>query len=84
MSKAPKKKTEARSMRSYLTLSFGAALFTGILVFFGTGGIDMVNGALERAAIWSGITFIVALVSIATLALMVKEDPADPNQPRLK
>jgi hypothetical protein len=34
--------------------------------------------------IWSGLTFIIVLVGIATLALSVKEDDSDPNKPRLK
>jgi hypothetical protein len=39
---------------------------------------------LERTAIWSGLTFIVVLVSIATMALAVKDEPADEGKPRLK
>jgi p-aminobenzoyl-glutamate transporter AbgT len=84
MSNTPKKKAAARSMRTYLTLSFVAAAFVAILVFFGTGGVLQAEGALERTAIWFGITFIVSLVGISTLALSVKEDDADPNKPRLK
>jgi hypothetical protein len=84
MAKTPKKTFDARSMRSYLTLSFIAAAFVGVLVFFGTGGAGRPEGALERTAIWFTITFIVSLVSIATLALSVKEDNQDPNKPRLK
>ena len=84
MANTPKKKADARSIRSYLTLSFVAAAFIGVLVFFGTGGVLQAGGAFERAAIWFGVTFIVSLVVIATLALTVKEDDADPNKPRLK
>lgn len=84
MAKTPKKKAEARSIRTYLTLAFVAATFVAVLVFFGTGGTAQAEGAFERTAIWFGITFIVALVGIATLALSVKEDDADPNKPRLK
>lgn len=84
MSNTPKKKADARSIRSYLTLSFVAASFIGVLVFFGTGGVTQAEGAFERTAIWFGITFIVSLVGIATLALSVKDEDADPNKPRLK
>ncbi len=84
MSNKPKKSSAARSIRTYLTLSFAAATFIGVLVFFGTGGTSQAEGAFERTAIWFGITFIVSLVTIATLALSVKEDDSDPNKPRLK
>lgn len=77
MAKKPKKIVEARSLRTYLTLSFVAAVFVGVLVY---GGVR----DLERTFIWAGITFIVSLVTIATLALSVKENPGDPNEPRLK
>ena len=52
-------------------------------MFFGTGGVDEAEGAWERTMIWSGLTFIIVLVGIATLALSVKEDDSDPNKPRL-
>jgi Na+/melibiose symporter-like transporter len=84
MAKTPKKKSEARSIRTYLTLSAVAAVFVGVLVFFGTGGVDEAEGAWERTMIWSALTFIIVLVGIATLALSVKEDDSDPNKPRLK
>ena len=84
MAKTPKKKSEARSIRTYLTLSAVAAVFVGVLVFFGTGGVDEAEGAWERTMIWSALTFIITLVGIATLALSVKEDDSDPNKPRLK
>jgi formate/nitrite transporter FocA (FNT family) len=84
MSKSQKKPAAARSIRTYLTLSFVAAVFVAVLVFFGTGGVDQAEGSFQRTAIWFGLTFIVSLVGIATLALTVKEDDADPNKPRLK
>lgn len=84
MANTPKKKAPARSIRTYLTLSFAAAAFVSVLVFFGTGGVTQAEGAFQRTAIWFGITFIVSLVTIATLALSVKEDDLDPNKPRLK
>lgn len=84
MAKTPKRKAPARSIRTYLTLSFVAATFVSLFVFFGTGGTTQTEGAFQRTVIWFGITFIVSLVSIATLALSVKEDDADPNKPRLK
>ena len=71
------KKSEAKSVRSYLTLSLIAGVFVGAIVY---GGVKDVNSAL----IWAGLTFIVALVTIATLALSVKDDSSDPNQPKLK
>lgn len=64
-------------VKTYLTLSLISAVVVGVLVW---GGVRDV----EKALIWGGITFIVALVGIATLALSVKDDDADPNQPRLK
>lgn len=64
-------------LRTYLTLSAIAAAVVGIFVF---GGIRRLDSAL----IWAGITFIISLVSVATLALTVKQDDSDPNQPRLK
>jgi len=77
MAKPQKKKSEARSLRTYLTLSAIAAVVVGVLVW---GGVrDMTT-----VFIWSAVTFIVSVVSIATLALTVKEDPRDPNEPRLK
>lgn len=84
MAKNPKKSAPARSIRSYLGLSAAASAFVGALVFFGTGGVDQAQGAFERTAIWVAVTFIVSLVSISTLALMVKEDDHDPEKPRLK
>lgn len=64
------------NLRSYLTISAIAALFVGVLVYFGTR-------FLETAVIWSLVTFIVSLVAIATLDLSYKPDENDPNRPRL-
>ena len=83
MTNTPKKR-DPRSIGSYLILAFVASAFVSVLVFFGTGGVVQAEGAFQRTAIWFGITFIVTLVTIATLALSVKEDDADPNKPRLK
>jgi hypothetical protein len=77
MAKTPKKKSEARSLRTYLGLSLVAAVFVGLFV---QGGVRDINTTL----IWSGFTFIISLVTIATLALTVKENPGDPNEPMLK
>ena len=77
MANTSKKKSSARSVRSFLTLSLVAALSVGAIVY---GGVKDVNSAL----IWAGLTFIVSLVTIATLALSVKDDDSDPNQPKLK
>lgn len=63
-------------VRVYLTLSAIAAIFVGVLVYFGTRKWD-------QTFIWSGMTFIVVLVGIATLALSVKEDDFDGTTPRL-
>lgn len=64
-------------VRVYLILSFIAAALVGVIVY---GGLR----DLGKTLIWAGLTFIVVLVGIATLALMVKEDDNDPDQPRLK
>ena len=70
---------KTKSLRVFLTLSFLAAAFVGVLVLAATN-----YGAVTEALIWAGITFIVVLVAIATMAMSVKDDDADPNQPRLK
>jgi hypothetical protein len=62
---------------TYLSLSAIAAAVVGAIVW---GGVRRV----EETLLWAGITFIVALVGIATLALTVKDTDQDPNQPRLK
>jgi uncharacterized membrane protein YkgB len=69
----PKKLTAS----TFLILSAVAAAFVGVLVFFGVRKIDM-------ALIAAGFTFIVALVGIATLALMVPEQNNDPDKPVLR
>jgi uncharacterized membrane protein YkgB len=61
---------------TYLTLSAVAASFVGVLVFFGVRKVDV-------ALIAGGVTFIIALVGIATLALMVPEQKNDPDKPVL-
>jgi FtsH-binding integral membrane protein len=60
----------------YLTLSAIAAVFVGVLVYFGTRKWD-------QTYIWSGLTFIVVIVAIATMALSVKDDDFDGSTPRL-
>ena len=74
MAKTPKR--EAKSLRTYLILSFVAAAFVGVIVYGGSQDTS-------RAFIWAAITFIVALVGISTLALMVKDEDHDPDKPRL-
>jgi hypothetical protein len=61
----------------YLALSFVSAVVVGLIAY---GGLR----DLGKTLIWAGVTFIVVLVGIATLALTVKDDEHDPNQPRLK
>ena len=65
------------SLTAFLTLSFTAAAFVGVLVFAGT------RRPIE-SLIWAGITFIVTLVGIATLALSVKDDQPAPDETKLK
>lgn len=65
------------NLKSYLGLSFVAAIFSGVLVYFGTR-------IIETTIIWALITFIVVIVIVATLDLSVKQDDSDPNSPRLK
>ncbi|MFM5905927.1 MAG: hypothetical protein ACKORF_07515 [Micrococcales bacterium] len=64
-------------VRQYLTLSAIAGILVG---FFVWGGVRK----LDEAFIWGGVTFIIVLVGIATLALTVKDDDHDPDKPRLK
>lgn len=68
-----------RSLRVFLTLSIIAAAFVGILVLAATN-----YQAVTEALIWAGVTFIVVLVAIATMALSVKDEDSDPTKPRLK
>lgn len=77
MAKKTRKPADARSARTYISLSFASAIFVGIIIWGNSRD-------LERVAIWSGLTFIVVLVTIATLALSVKDEPADEGKPRLK
>jgi hypothetical protein len=77
MAKKTRKPADARSARTYITLSFVAAAFVGVIVWGNSRD-------LERVAIWSGLSFIVVLVTIATLALSVKDESADEGKPRLK
>jgi len=58
---------------TFLTLSAAAAVFVGALVYF---AVDM----MESAFIWGGLTFIVSLVAISTMALMVPENKNDPDK----
>ena len=60
----------------YFTISAIAAVFVGVLVYFGTRKVD-------QTLIWAGLTFIVVLVGIATLSLSVKDDDFDGSTPRL-
>jgi uncharacterized protein (DUF983 family) len=77
MAKKTRKKADARSARTYISLSFVSTVFVGVIVWGNSQDI-------QRVAIWSGLTFIVVLVTIATLALSVKDEPADEGKPRLK
>ena len=76
MAKKTRNKADARSARTYLLLSFVSAAFVGVIVWGNSQDI-------QRVGIWSGLTFIVVLVTIATLALSVKDEPADEGKPRL-
>jgi hypothetical protein len=58
---------------TFLTLSGVAGVFVGAMVYF---AVDM----LESALIWGGLTFIVSLVAISTMALMVPENNNDPDK----
>ena len=61
---------------TYLLLAAIAAVFVGVLVFFGIREIDV-------SFIAATVTFIVSLVGIATLDLMVPENKNDPDKPAL-
>jgi hypothetical protein len=58
---------------TFLTLSAVAGVFVGAMVYF---AVDM----LESAIIWGGLTFIVSLVAISTMALMVPENNNNPDK----
>lgn len=77
MSNKPKTPSKPDSARNFVILSAIAAIVVGLFVW---GGVRN----LETTLIWAGITFIVSLVGIATLALSVKDNDDDPNKPRLK
>lgn len=62
---------------TFLTLSAVAGGFVGFLVYWGVRSV-------ESAVIAFGITFIVSLVGIATMALMVPDSNNDPDQPVLR
>ncbi|MEN9753531.1 MAG: hypothetical protein RL670_1222 [Actinomycetota bacterium] len=72
------KENKPIGVRNYLMLSFLAAAAVGVIVW------GAVKERPIEALIWAGITFVVVLVSIATLALTVKDDDDDPDQPKLK
>jgi hypothetical protein len=65
------------NLKTYMTVSLIAALFTGVLVYFGTRFI-------ETAIVWGLITFIAVIVIVATLDLSFKPDDQDPNRPKLR
>ncbi|MFM7013518.1 MAG: hypothetical protein ACKOXT_00810 [Actinomycetota bacterium] len=69
-------KPRKTKVSTFLILSAVAALFVGVLVYFGVR-------KLESALIWSGVTFIVALVGLATLALTIPDEDHDPDKPVL-
>jgi hypothetical protein len=58
---------------TFLTLSAVAGVFVGAMVYF---AVDM----LESGIIWGGLTFIVSLVAISTMALMVPDNNNDPDK----
>jgi len=64
-------------VRVYLTLSAVAGLFVGVIWW---GGVRRIEDSL----IAGGLTFIIVLVIISTFALMVKDEPAPTDKPRLK
>ena len=77
MAKKLTPKNDARGVRTYLIFSGILGLATGILWY---AGVRKVEDSLVAA----GIAFIVSLVFVATLALTVKDEHHDPDQPRLK
>jgi hypothetical protein len=64
------------NLKSYLTIATVSAVIVGVLVYFGTR-------FMETAIIAALVTFIVLLVSVATLDLTYKPEDHDPNKPRL-
>lgn len=77
MAKTQKTPKKADSAGKLVALSAVAAIVVGLFVW---GGIR----SIETTLIWAGVTFIVSLVGIATLALSVKMDDSDPSEPKLK
>ena len=65
------------NLRAYMIMSAVAAVFVSVIVLYGTR-------FWESAVIWGLVTFIVALVILATLDLSFKPDDQDPNRPRLR
>lgn len=64
-------------VRVYLTLSAAAGVLVGVIWW---GGVRRIEDSL----IAGGLTFIIVLVIISTFALMVKDEPAPTDKPRLK
>lgn len=65
------------NLKSYMIISTVSGLIVGVLVYFGTRFVE--------TGIAAGlVTFIVALVAIATMDLTYKPDEQDPNKPRLR
>jgi uncharacterized membrane protein len=62
------KENKPIGVRNYLILSFISAAVVGIIVW------AAVKERQLEALVWAGITFVVVLVGIATLALTVKDD----------
>jgi uncharacterized membrane protein len=62
------KENKPIGVRNYLILSFISAAVVGIIVW------AAVKERPLEALVWAGITFVVVLVGIATLALTVKDD----------
>jgi uncharacterized membrane protein len=58
---------------TFLSLSAVAGVFVGAMVYF---AVDM----LISGIIWGGLTFIVSLVAISTMALMVPDNNNDPDK----
>ncbi len=65
------------NLKSYMTISTVFGVIVGVLVYFGTRFV-------ETGIVAGLITFIVALVAIATMDLTYKPDEQDPNKPRLR
>ncbi len=65
------------NLKSYMIISTVSGVIVGVLVYFGTRFVE--------TGIAAGlVTFIVALVAIATMDLTYKPDEQDPNKPRLR